>query len=213
VPERTLGVVERILNAQLAQSTPARRQVAALAGRRLGIALVGPEIELVLTAETGRLRLERESAAATDASVAATPVALFEALRAGKAGLIGRSEIAIAGDAQVLESFSEVLIHLRPDVEELLATYVGDIVAHEAARVAVAARDWARRALDALAMNSGEYLQEESRALPARHEIEAFLRDVDTLRDDVERAAARLNRLRSAQSDRGRASDSATERD
>jgi ubiquinone biosynthesis protein UbiJ len=44
-------------------------------------------------------------------------------------------------------------------------------------------------------MNTAEYLQEESRALPAALEAQAFYDDVDRLRDGVERAAARLARL------------------
>jgi ubiquinone biosynthesis protein UbiJ len=43
--------------------------------------------------------------------------------------------------------------------------------------------------------NVGEYLQEEIRAVPGRHEVEAFRQDVRTLRDDVARFEARLNQL------------------
>jgi ubiquinone biosynthesis protein UbiJ len=54
---------------------------------------------------------------------------------------------------------------------------------------------WLVRAGDALRMNTAEYLQEESRAMPAPLEAHAFYDDVERLRDDVERAAARLARL------------------
>jgi ubiquinone biosynthesis protein UbiJ len=43
--------------------------------------------------------------------------------------------------------------------------------------------------------NIREYLQEESRDVPTRYEVERFTREVGTLRDDVERVAARLSRL------------------
>ena len=39
-------------------------------------------------------------------------------------------------------------------------------------------------------------LQEEGRLLPTRYEIDQFLADVDRLRDDGERLAARVERLR-----------------
>jgi len=206
VPDPVIGAVERFLNAQLDASTPARRDVAALAGRQLGIVLVGPEIELVLAAESGRLRLRRAAAAAADVTVAGTPLALLEALRAGKSGLVGRREIVVTGDVQVLESFSELLRHLRPDFEEALAGAVGDIVAHEAVRFAAAVGDWGRRALAALALNSAEYLQEESQTLPARHEIEVFARDVEALRDAVERVAARVSHLHARRAGAGNGS-------
>jgi ubiquinone biosynthesis protein UbiJ len=44
-------------------------------------------------------------------------------------------------------------------------------------------------------MNTAEYLQEESRVVPAALEAQAFYDDVERLRDGVERAAARLARL------------------
>ena len=43
--------------------------------------------------------------------------------------------------------------------------------------------------------NVREYLQEESRDVPSRYEVERFTRDVGALRDDVDRLEARLARL------------------
>jgi ubiquinone biosynthesis protein UbiJ len=54
---------------------------------------------------------------------------------------------------------------------------------------------WGRQAADSLARNVGEYLQEEGRDVPARAELEHFLDAVDHLRDDVDRADARLKLL------------------
>lgn len=45
---------------------------------------------------------------------------------------------------------------------------------------------------------AAEYLTEESRDVVPRAELEAFYDDVDALRDDVERLAAKLARLRRA---------------
>jgi ubiquinone biosynthesis protein UbiJ len=43
--------------------------------------------------------------------------------------------------------------------------------------------------------NVREYLQEESRDLPTRYEVERFAKKVNALRDDAERIAARIERL------------------
>ena len=47
-----------------------------------------------------------------------------------------------------------------------------------------------------LAETAAEYVTEESRDVVPRAELEAFHDDVDALRDDVERIAAKLARLR-----------------
>ena len=46
-----------------------------------------------------------------------------------------------------------------------------------------------------MASNIREYVQEESRDVPSRYETERFSSRVDSLRDDVDRLEARLNRL------------------
>jgi ubiquinone biosynthesis protein UbiJ len=74
------------------------------------------------------------------------------------------------------------------------------VPAHALGRAARGAADWLRRAGEALRMNAAEFLQEESRALPAALEAQAFYADVERLRDDVERAAVRLARLESKRS-------------
>jgi ubiquinone biosynthesis protein UbiJ len=43
--------------------------------------------------------------------------------------------------------------------------------------------------------NIREYLQEESRDLPSRYEVERFAAELGTLRDDVDRLAAKVGRL------------------
>ena len=95
--------------------------------------------------------------------------------------------------------------HARPDIEAELAKLVGDIPAHQVAGLARRTDAWARRAATALAMNTAEFLQEEARQLPPRVEVDAFGRSVERLRDDVERAAQRLEQLERRRSNSRRA--------
>jgi len=95
----------------------------------------------------------------------------------------------------VAQSFEQLLRHARPDLEEELARLVGDTPAHYAASAARAGLAYGRSALQALARNVGEYLNHESRDLVPGPELEAFAVDVERIRDDVERAAARLARI------------------
>jgi ubiquinone biosynthesis protein UbiJ len=80
----------------------------------------------------------------------------------------------------------------RPDLEEEVARWLGDVLAHALGSAVRGFGAWLGRAGAALRMNTAEYLQEESRAMPAPLEAQAFYADVERLRDDVERAAARL---------------------
>jgi ubiquinone biosynthesis protein UbiJ len=112
-------------------------------------------------------------------------------------------QVEVEGDAGLAQELGDFLSGIDVDWEEQLSRLTGDPVAHEVGNGARAARRWASRSLDALADDLKEYLQEEGRMLPTRYETERFLDEVDTLRDDVERLAARLQRLRSQLGDGG----------
>ena len=101
----------------------------------------------------------------------------------------------IEGDAEIAQAFRDLLEQTRPDLEEELSQIVGDVAARRVANLAREVLAFGRRATDSLATSAAEYLQEEGRDVPARIEVEEFLRDVDQLRDDVERLEARITRL------------------
>ncbi len=191
----SIGATERLFNALLEESTSARERLDTMQGKSLGLHIVGPETELVLSVHRRSLRLEPGSANDATAVLSGTPVSLLALLRQGRNARLDDSGVGFSGDAETLEDFARVLELIRPDLEEELARFTGDVIAHETARVARAGRAWAHRALEALALNMGEYLQEESRTLPSRNEAEGFFRDVESIRDDVERALARARRL------------------
>jgi ubiquinone biosynthesis protein UbiJ len=111
-----------------------------------------------------------------------------EALKAG--------ELDIEGDAALGQRLQGIFRNLDLDWEEPLARLFGDPLGHELGRAARAAFAWHRQALKTFGLNTAEYLQEEARLLPVRDEVEAFLNGVDGVRADVDRLAARLQRLK-----------------
>ena len=191
----SIGAAERFLNALLEESTSARERLDTMQDKSLGLRIVGPETELVLSVHGQSLQLARGPADEASAVLCATPLSMLALLRQGRSARLDESGASFTGDAETLEDFVRVFELCRPDLEEELSRLTGDVIAHEAFRVARAASAWTHRALDALTLNTAEYLQEESRDLPSRHEAEGFFGDVERLRDDVERALARAQRL------------------
>ena len=101
----------------------------------------------------------------------------------------------LTGDAATAQAFQQLLEHARPDIEEELSVIIGDIAAHGLGEFARSVGRWAREASTTMGDNIREYLQEESRDVPSRYEVEQFSRQVNQLRDDVDRLAARIGRL------------------
>ena len=55
---------------------------------------------------------------------------------------------------------------------------------------------WTEAAGDSLARGTADYLQKDSKVLPTADEVREFTRKVDELVNDVERAEARVQRLK-----------------
>jgi ubiquinone biosynthesis protein UbiJ len=189
-----LTFIEREINRLIGESTAARELLARLAGTSFAVHVEGLGLTAVLHAEGERLRVDDDAAGAT-ATLQATPIDLLRLLNAEGIGGVKRTRAELAGDLEVAERYAQLLKLARPDLEEEAAKWLGDVPAHALGEAVRGAGAWLVRAAGALRMNTAEYLQEESRALPAPLEARAFYGDVERLRDDVERAAARLARL------------------
>ena len=189
-----LKVVEHELNRLVGESTAAQDLLAGLSGTSFAVHVEGLSLTAVLHAEGERLRVGTDAEGAT-ATLRATPLDLVKLARAASVSGVKRTEANFSGDLQVAERYSQLLKLARPDIEDEVAKWIGDVPAHALGQVARGAGAWLARAAGALRMNTAEYLQEESRAMPAALEADAFYSDVERLRDDIERAAARLERL------------------
>ena len=147
-------------------------------------------LTLYFSVTDGTLHLA--SAGTADASIRGTLPAFVRGLFGTHHG--APPGITRGGDATLARDFQRLLAGLEVDWEERLAGVAGDTLAHQAGNLARGFAAWGRYAGDHMARGLSEYLQRETRDLPHRAEVERFLRAVDTVRDDVERLAARLAR-------------------
>jgi ubiquinone biosynthesis protein UbiJ len=102
---------------------------------------------------------------------------------------------SVEGDAEFASAISQVAANLEWDVEEDLSRLFGDIAAHRMAQAGRAATAWPRQAAQSLAANAAEYLTEEAKLLVTPLQAAEFMREVDELRDAVERLEKRIDRL------------------
>jgi ubiquinone biosynthesis protein UbiJ len=111
------------------------------------------------------------------------------------ARLLKSGAVQLRGDPALLQQYRELVLLLRPDLEEELAKLIGDSPAHRLAGLAKAALTFGRRGASTAVQNAAEYFAHETRDLVPRAEAEVFLGEVDRLREDVDRAAARVEAL------------------
>ena len=196
--------MERLINRGIGLSFTAQAMAAALDGKALDVRLDGTPLSVRLTAQDGQMRVTAigqmtgqatgETTAA--ATLAGSPLAMIRLLGGDPQALIREGEVRMTGDTDVANQFRDLLHMARPDLEDELSKLVGDPVAHQLGNLARGFADWGARAAESVSRSVGEYLTEERRTLPTRPEAQEFYRDVDRVTNDVERAEARLNRLK-----------------
>jgi ubiquinone biosynthesis protein UbiJ len=193
--EALLRPAVTMINRQIGASTPARELANELDGRVFALRVRDTALAIGLGVDDGAIRLKSIDDGEPDVAASGSLISL--ARLAGPAGesLLRDGTVEITGDPLIASHFRKLLRYGRPDFEEELSSVVGDAAAHGIGEFVRGIGRWGRDAGATMQQNLGEYLQEESRALPGRHEVEAFRQDVRTLRDDVARLEARLNHL------------------
>jgi len=185
--------LENLLNRGLPRSPRARQLCAELAGRSVAVEL--RDLLRLSIASTGTALTVSRADAPADATLSGGALGLVGLLGESAQAVLQRGAVRIGGDTELAQKFRELLKLLRPDPEEELATVLGDVPAHQLARLARHGLAFGRRALATGLVNAAEYLGHERAELVPRAEGEQFLRGVDAVREGVDRAAARLEIL------------------
>jgi ubiquinone biosynthesis protein UbiJ len=187
-----LAALEALLNRGVESSAQAGALAARLSANTLKLRVDGITPIRVATAG-GRLALMASDEPA-DATIGGSPLALLQLARGG-ATVSGRTAARIEGDAEVANRYRQLFALARPDFEDEFARIVGDLPARRLSQLARQTFDWVRKAKRTTGENLAEYLQEESRDLVNKVELEEFLHGVDAVRETADRIEARLARL------------------
>jgi ubiquinone biosynthesis accessory factor UbiJ len=192
------STLENVLNRGLPRSPRAQQLCAELAGHRLLVAVTGLQVLVESTGVSLKLSVASPQALASappEATVTGGPLSLLALSGSDPEAVIQRGDVRIGGDAELAQKFRELALLLRPDLEEELSLVLGDVPAHQVGRVARALIGWTQKAATTTVHNVAEYLGHERRDLVPRSEADSFLRGVDSLREDVDRLAARIDLL------------------
>lgn len=193
--EALLRPAASMINRQIRAKTPARELCAQLNHRVMALRVANTTLAIYLTVDGDQVLLATDYCQEPDVVVSGSLLALRRLAGPDGDASIRDGEVELQGDAMIAQKFQKLLGYGRPDFEEELSVIVGDVAAHGIGEFVRGVGLWGREARATMQQNIGEYLQEESRMVPSRDEVDAFRGEVDTLRDDVARFEARLKAL------------------
>lgn len=191
-----INILTSAINNYLALDPEAPEKLVAFDGKLICIDIRGPDKKIYLSISGNKITLVNACDAEPDATICGSPAALFKlGVHRDAAPLFFSGEVEIRGDTRLGRQFKSLLAEMEIDWEEHLSRLVGDIAAHRIAGLFDELRKWSKTAANNFADDMGEYLQEESRDVVSKAEMEMFYQQVDRLRDDTERLKARIDRL------------------
>ncbi len=196
LPTAIAAILESAINQVLRLDPDTVEQMQQLQGKVIAVELLGLNVTLYLVPQEESLNVFGHFEGEPDTVLRGTPIAMAKMGLIKNAGdALFEGDVEISGDVELGQQFREILDGLDIDWEEHLSHITGDIVAHKVGNLARGIFGWGKRTSEILGQDAAEYLQEESRELPNRREVDGFLKNIDTLRSDVDRLDMRVSRL------------------
>ena len=194
--EALLRPAADVLNRKIRETTPAKELCAELDGTLAAIRVRNTGLAMYISVGEDSVSLATRAEADPDIAISGSIVTLAKVAAGGDVEAVRGGSLELIGDARRAQAFQRLLGFAKPDLEEGLSRIVGDAAAHGIGDAARGVRRWARDARATMSENVREYLTEESRDVPSRYEVERFGREIDRLRDGVDRVEARIRRLK-----------------
>ena len=192
------ATIQTAVNQFLELDQNAKTQLQSLAGKVLAVEFSDLPLKLYFIPTQDDLQIFSQFDGNVDTCLRGTSVQLLSMSASARPGeRLFKGAVSIEGDIDLGQRFQDILRNIDIDWEEQLSHVVGDVAAHKLGNVVRSLLQWGRQTAQSLQDNTGEYLKYETNSLPARFEIEQFQQQVDTLRDDVERMEARVQRIMS----------------
>jgi len=189
------AIVETGLNQALALDPAGRQKLLTALERPVQLTITIPGTLFCSLSRNGeRIRVSSQPGTEAALTLAGKPLA-FVALATGDDRVFGDGRLQISGDPARAQQLQQALKQLNPDWEAAMARHMGDVPAHFLGQRIRHALSWSRQAFDTMNANIEEYVHEESRALPGRHELDATFQDINDISLRVKQLEARLQQL------------------
>lgn len=190
------SALEFALNRVLALDSDTQQALHRLNGRSIDLRLDAPVLAARLRVEDGRLCVGPTDDAESDLSLSATAGALLARLLPGQTSNATPGKLRISGDIDLAQQVQKLAQQFAPDLEEALSQRLGDVLGVQVARALRSAGQTAQQIGKTSVTRVVEYVRDERGDVLGSEEMNAFLDEVDQLRDRAERLAQRVEQFK-----------------
>lgn len=190
------NALETALNQYLSLDEDVSLFLTPIAGKVIAINILPFNETLYLCPTQDKIQIIESYTQKVDATISGSLSALgLMSLSTTPMRSIFSGEVTIEGDTHIAHKFQQIFEKLDIDLEEKISHVTGDIIAHKIGNFFRSSQEWTEESIKTFKLNSKEFLQEETRDLPAAPEADFFYHQVDELRSDFDRLVARLEKI------------------
>lgn len=191
-----ISVLETSLNHYLSLDEEVSLFLTPISGKVIAINILPFNETLYLCPTTDKIQILENYTQKVDTTISGTLSTLgFMGLSSTPMRSIFSGEVKIEGDTHVAHKFQQLFEKMDIDLEEKLSNFTGDVIAHKIGNIYRSGQNWTEESINTFKLNSKEFLQEETRDLPAAPETDQFYQHVDQLRSGYDRLLARIEKI------------------
>lgn len=198
IKELSLRTLEQAIRSALALDEKSSTRLAALDGKTLALVILPLDVRFFIEFAHSSLFIKAHTDHIPDCTIKSSPMGLvrLSLLPASKARSLFNDHIKMEGNAEFGEAVKALFDDLDIDWEGHLAYFTGDVVAHQIGNVVRKGAAFTEHLRNSFKHQFGDFLKEELRVSPGQEELRDFFDDVDIIRADVERLAAKIALLK-----------------
>ncbi|OAI18638.1 sterol-binding protein [Methylomonas lenta] len=194
-----IGALEAAINSYLRLDEQLEQLLVPMVGKVIAVHITPFNETLYLSPAHDRIQILESYPGEADASLSGSLSALgLMGLSATPMRSLFKGEVRIEGDTQLAQKLQRLFEKLNINLETKLARYTGDVFAQRLSGLVRGSREWTQHTVNSFRLNLEEFLQEETRDLPAKAEAEIMFQQIDVCRCDTDRLNARVERLMTA---------------
>jgi ubiquinone biosynthesis accessory factor UbiJ len=193
-----IGHVEKLVNKALSLDEETLCSFGSLEGKVIAFEFINTSLTVFLFPSNTSLTIQTVYEHKPDVLIKGTPTNFIMMMASSKKKNDSLpTDMQIIGDIGLAQRFQEIMQNIEIDLEEPLSKWVGDTMAYQIGKFIRGTSRFARNTSKTLATDISEYLRFEINMLPDDLLVEEFSKEVDVLREDVERFEQRVNKLES----------------
>lgn len=187
--------LEGLVNKALEYDPASRNKLRALAGKTLLVRCTAPKLDTYICLQEDGLAFKSHCEQSVTTQIKGSALALAALAKSDASSLAG-SNVEVMGSTSLLSELLAIAKQMDIDWEEPLSQVLGDVAGPKLAGLIRLGNSWLGQRQSTFESLLGQYLSEESQATPSAAEQQGFYQAVDQLRSDVDRVAAKLDKLK-----------------